>query len=405
MKRFRLELVNGDKAETVFEGGADKPVGIGRSQSNAVTLRDPSVSKRHAAIEEGPDGLRIRDTGSLNGTKRGGEKVSAEGVILADGDQLHLGKTLLRFSLLDAKASPPPPRPPQPTPPPPKRRDEPMVETFGPYGIIRPLDAHGTEVHLAVDSRTEARVALKRMPSSRFGWFGVKTFVRACEAARGLRHENLVAPCDVGKQGNTIYVAFPYVAGVTVEDILRDTPRAMGIDLAVHVAHEVSRGLAHLEQDKAAAGRPEVSDRRVMVGAAGQVVLLGAGVPRVPEPAGSGAAARYLAPEEDAGRKGDVRAAIFALGVLLYEMLTQEHIDAGQKTRLRGVDTVRIEVPTGVGQTTMRSMKVRPEARYDTAAELEAELGEALEELKQGYGVEEVRRWLVRHYPDLKASA
>ena len=279
-----------------------------------------------------------------------------------------------------------------------------MRETFGPYGIIRPLDEHGTEVHLAVDSRSRTKVALKRMPSSRFGWFGVKSFLRACEAAQSVRHANLVAPCDVGKQGSTIYVAFPYVAGVTVADMLRETPRAMGIDLAVHIAHEVSRGLAHLEQDKAAAGRPEVTDRRVMVGAAGHVLLLGAGVPRIPDAAGSSAVARYLAPEEDAGRKGDMRAAIFALGILLYEMLTQESIDAAQKARLRGVDTVRIEVPTGVSQTTMRAMKVRPEARQDTAAELEAELGESLAELNPQYGPEEVRRWVVRHYPDLKAS-
>src|SRR5206468_7116474 len=141
--------------------------------------------------------------------------------------------------------------------------------------------------------------------------------------------------------------------------------------------------------------RPEVSDRRVMVTGGGRVVLLGAGVPRVADDRGGANAARYLAPEEDAGHKGDMRAAIFALGVLLYEMLTQERIDPTQKARLRGVETVRIEVPTGVGQTTMRAVRVRPEGRQDSAAELEAELDEELEQLHVRYGAEEVRRGVV----------
>ena len=404
MKHFRLEQMTDAGPTTLFEGGADKPVSIGRGATNVVVVRDPSVSKQHAVIEEGADGLRIRDVGSLNGTRRGSSKVSSEGVDLEDGDELRLGKTSLRFSLIaGTTVSPPAPSPPPPPPPPgPRRMEEPVRETFGSYGILRPLDVHGTEVHLAVDSRSGTRVALKRIPSSRLGWFGARGFLKACEAAQALRHENLVAPCDVGKQGNVIYVAFPYVPGVTVEQILHDTPRAVTIELAVHLAREVSRGLAHLEQQKAAVTRPEVTGTRVMVGIDGRVVLLGAGVPRLPNPAPS--AARYVAPEEDAGRKGDIRAAIFAVGVLLYEMLTQEPIDAAQKTKLRGVDTVRIEVPTGLGYTTMQAMKVRPETRHDTAAALEAELGEAVEEVGQAWGVEEVRRWLARHYPDLKVA-
>src|SRR5206468_898581 len=148
-------------------------------------------------------------------------------------------------------------------------------------------------------------------------------------------------PCDSGKEGATIYVAFPYVAGVSVETVLRDAPKDVTIELAVYIAREACRALAHLEQDKTAPARPEVTDRRVMVTGDGRVVLLGAGVPRAPDDSRGARAARYLAPEEDGGRKGDVRAAIFALGVLLYEMLTQERIDPAQKARLRGVDTVR----------------------------------------------------------------
>ena len=86
-------------------------------------------------------------------------------------------------------------------------------------------------------------------------------------------------------------------------------------------------------------------------------------------------------------------------------MLTQERIDPTQKARLRGVATVRIEVPTSLGQTTMRAVRVRPEGRQDSAAELEGELDEELEQLHPLYGAEEVRRWVLRRYPGLQVPA
>ena len=47
----------------------------------------------------------------------------------------------------------------------------------------------------------------------------------------------------------------------------------------------------------------------------------------------------------------------------------------------------------------MRATRVRPEARQDTAAEFETELGEELQALDPRYGPEEVARWMGRHFP------
>jgi hypothetical protein len=423
--RFRLERVDGGRTETVFDGDAASPVVLGRSEKGQVVLADPSVSKQHASIEETADGLLLRDVGSLNGTRRGKQKVAEKGVILADGDELRLGQTMLRLHVLADVKSPagkvaepsgaarpkeaiPPKEPAPPREPPAKVRPpvaepepprEQFAETFGSYGIVRPLDPRGDgETSLAVDTRTRTRVALKRIPTARFGWFGVNGFLRACEAAGRIRHENLVAPLESGKAGKVAFVACPYVQGVSVETILRETPKDVTIELALHIGREVARGLAHLE--KAGLGaRPEVTDRRVMLTNEGRAVLVGAGVP--PASDETRGAARYLAPEEDGGKKGDARAAVFALGVVLYELLIRERIDAGQKTRLRAVETLRIDVSEALGQATMRALRVRPEARYDSAAELEEELSEELQRLNPNFGVEEVKRWLVRRYPDV----
>ena len=102
-----------------------KPVWIGRSEDCAVPLWDEAASRRHALLEERPDGLYLVDLGSANGTWFVGDpeqRILRRVVVL--GDTLRIGDTTIRFvaslrySAMDnpsaascaSKASPP--RPP-----------------------------------------------------------------------------------------------------------------------------------------------------------------------------------------------------------------------------------------------------------------------------------------------------
>ncbi len=71
---------------------------IGRTGVNAIALRDPSVSAKHARIVRGADGFTIEDLGSRNGTYVNSEKLS-EKRLLAEGDLVRLGKIILTFNL------------------------------------------------------------------------------------------------------------------------------------------------------------------------------------------------------------------------------------------------------------------------------------------------------------------
>jgi hypothetical protein len=71
---------------------------IGRTAANAIALRDPSVSAKHARIVRGAGGFTIEDLGSRNGTYVNSEKLS-EKRLLADGDLVRLGKIILTFNL------------------------------------------------------------------------------------------------------------------------------------------------------------------------------------------------------------------------------------------------------------------------------------------------------------------
>ncbi|MDP9362272.1 MAG: FHA domain-containing protein [Acidobacteriota bacterium] len=71
---------------------------IGRTASNTIVLRDPSVSARHARIIRAAEGFMIEDVGSRNGTFVNSEKLTGKR-LLVEGDLVRLGKIILTFNL------------------------------------------------------------------------------------------------------------------------------------------------------------------------------------------------------------------------------------------------------------------------------------------------------------------
>src|SRR5438270_682423 len=73
----------------------DEPVTIGRQAECDVVLEDTNVSRRHAEVRRQGEDYVFVDLGSTNGSKVNGTRVKQQA--LTDGDEITLGKTLLRF--------------------------------------------------------------------------------------------------------------------------------------------------------------------------------------------------------------------------------------------------------------------------------------------------------------------
>jgi hypothetical protein len=74
---------------------ANETAVIGRLPDCAVPLSDPQVSRNHAEIRRGPDGFRVVDLGSTNGTSVNGTIVGEQ--LLRDGDEIGVGNTMIRY--------------------------------------------------------------------------------------------------------------------------------------------------------------------------------------------------------------------------------------------------------------------------------------------------------------------
>jgi len=100
-RAFFLRVVDsaGSGAELRVDGSEPSRVLLGQSSACALRLSDPLVSRRHAAIDVSPRGLRVTDLGSTNGTFVNG--VSVFDACLKGGEVLRLGATRIRVDAID----------------------------------------------------------------------------------------------------------------------------------------------------------------------------------------------------------------------------------------------------------------------------------------------------------------
>ena len=209
-------------------------------------------------------------------------------------------------------------------------------DRLGPYEILEALGAGGMgEVFRARDPRLRRDVALKVINASRTRPESVERFEREARAAATLSHPNILAVFDISIEGPVPYIVSELLQGESLRARLDHGPlpyhKALeyGIQIAQGLAAAHGKGIYHRD----------VKPANVFITPDGQVKLLDFGLakltfpdplqdssePTVPELSHPGHAlgtVGYMSPEQVLGEEIDHRADIFALGVVLYEMLT-----------------------------------------------------------------------------------
>jgi serine/threonine-protein kinase len=243
------------------------------------------------------------------------------------------------------------------------------------------------KVHQGLDRQLGRQVAIKVLasPFDHDREF-VERFQREARAAAGLSHPNIVAVFDSGSDEGTHYIVTELVEGETLADRLRrdgPMPQAEAVAVAVDIARALAaaheRGLIH--RDIKPGNVMLLPDARVKVvdfgiaRAAGSDTLTHTGVVL-----GSTA---YLSPEQASGQPVDERADLYALGCVLYEMLTGRvpfSADTPIATMYRHVNedppppSTFAPIPSELEDIVMRALEKDPKRRFASASELEATL-------------------------------
>jgi len=211
-------------------------------------------------------------------------------------------------------------------------------DRLGGFEVLGPLGAGGMgEVYRARDTRLGREVALKVLPEAlSLDRARLARFEQEARAASALNHPNIVTIHEIGREGETTFVAMELVDGKTLREL--SVPGPLPVKKVLNVAAQVSEGLAKAH----AAGivHRDLKPENVMVSADGFVKILDFGLAKLSEPESDQVSAMptlakpqttagtvlgtvaYMSPEQASGEAVDYRSDQFSLGSMLYEVST-----------------------------------------------------------------------------------
>lgn len=266
--------------------------------------------------------------------------------------------------------------------------------TLDHYRIVSRLGAGGMGiVYRAHDEKLKRDVALKLLPEGVLTDDAArKRFHREALALSHLNHPHICTIFEIGDAGGQTYIAMEYVEGSVLSEAIPsgglpvETVLRRGGQIADALSHAHEKGLLHRD----------LKCSNVMVTKREQIKLLDFGLVKqiasaptaetqtlddLTEPGAIVGTLAYMAPESLRGRNADVRTDIWALGVILHEMLAGKRPFHG-KTQFDLTSAILNEpapalperVPEWLRRITQKCLAKEPGERYQSAAELRGAL-------------------------------
>jgi hypothetical protein len=263
------------------------------------------------------------------------------------------------------------------------------------YAIERELGAGGmATVYLAHDVRHDRKVALKVLRPELSAILGGERFLAEIKTTANLQHPHILSLFDSGEAGGNVYYVMPYVEGESLRDRLT-REKQLPVEDAVRIAREVADALqyAHAQGVVHRDIKPEnilLHGGHAMVADFGIALAASRseGAGRMTETGMSLGTPAYMAPEQAMGERDITpRADIYALGAVLYEMLSGEPPFVGPTAQAiiarvmteepRALTLHRHTIPPHVEAAVRKALEKLPADRFATAADFAAALADA----------------------------
>jgi eukaryotic-like serine/threonine-protein kinase len=263
----------------------------------------------------------------------------------------------------------------------------PRLAMLGRYRIVRRIGAGGMGVvYEAEDTALTRRVALKVLPSDRLDVEGRRRkLLREAQAASAVSHPNVATVYDVGEDHGRVYVAMELVRGETLRERLsRVVSPGEAVAIALGIARGISRahaaGIVHRDvkpENVILDGEtPKVLDFGLAANVASSTLDTLEPISGTPS---------YMSPEQVRGADVGPRSDVFALGIVLYEMLAGRRPFEGRTAMDVGIAIDRDSppnlppsVPSSIAEVVRRCLEKDPRRRPRDAGALVMTLERAL---------------------------
>ena len=251
-----------------------------------------------------------------------------------------------------------------------------MSTRIGPYRVLRLIRSGGQGgVYLGYDSRLQRRVAIEvhRLPDERAGR---KRLLREAQLVASIQSPKVVQIYDLVVAQDNVALIMEYVPGCDLEDFLSQVKPSLAS--VITVATDLAGALAAARQQDIVHG--DLKARNVLVTDSGRVKLTDFGIARSGSQLTPGVleagSPSCISPEQYLGKSLDVRSDLFALGCLLYRMLTgvQPFLRDGQldpksllEEKPQAVEELLVDLPAGLPELVNGLLQKNPADRpHDT---------------------------------------
>ena len=256
-------------------------------------------------------------------------------------------------------------------------------EMIGEYRVTSFLGEGGMgEVYLGVHEKLGRPAAIKILHSNISDESFKTRFFNEARLQASLHHPNIAALYDFQEQGNELLIFMEFVDGESLDDLV--ARRAFSINESLDVFASVCEAVGYIHQNGIV--HRDIKAQNIKLTAAGKAKLLDFGIAKatgshgLTQTGGVIGTPNYLSPEQLRGEKATSSADVWALGVLLYEMLTGKLPFNGEtlgglvlqitNAQFTPPEQINPGIPREVSNIIKRCLKKEPHSRYQTADEL-----------------------------------
>lgn len=283
------------------------------------------------------------------------------------------------------------------------------IEQFGKYLLLEKLAVGGmAEVYLAKSAGANGLskfVAVKRiLPQYSTNDEFIEMFKEEAKVAINLNHSNIVSIYDFGIEKLQFFIVMEYVEGRNLRQILNELKKAnkgISIEQAVFIVKEAAAGLDHAHRcTDSKTGKPlnithrDMSPQNIMISFEGEAKVIDFGIAKAEKETEATKAGTlkgkfaYMSPEQAEGLSIDPRTDVFALGIILWELLANDRLFTGSNEAaiLRKVRDCHVPpirkinplVPAELERIVMKALAKDKNVRYQTAANMQKDLNRFL---------------------------
>lgn len=303
-----------------------------------------------------------------------------------------------------------------------------LPQPFGKYLLLERISVGGmAEVFKAkafgVEGFEKIIAVKKILPSMAEDADFIQMFIDEAKISGQLNHANICHIFELGKIDDSHFIAMEYIWGkdlLQTQNRFRRLRKNMSLQQAAFIAAKVCEGLDYAHRKKDATGKPlniihrDVSPQNVIVSYEGEVKVIDFGIAKAASRSSKTQAGvlkgkfGYMSPEQVGGKPLDRRADIFAIGTILYEILTNERLFLGESDfatleKVRNVavpppSQVRKDIPEALDKIIMKALAKDVDVRYQWASEMQEDLQDYLAQSEPVYNSKQLSLWMRENF-------